>query len=237
VVGSRRNWFTIISFMCLFNRPRWLFMSFYQRASVLWFAKYWQPVVVYTRQERCCSVHYRSAVSCRRQAEIQVVVFTFFLFESDVFYCTGKRELAIVCEGVCSGSLATGVQCFLVCVCLFSVLTAWLILLLRLEFWIHISQSCCLVIFTLHLLISPPLFCLNFWFYCFHSLFFVALFFRYFVFIFWLLLAVVYFLVFPPVINILCTQLFTIYVANSCIIPTTLRQMDEICTLLSDYGT
>jgi hypothetical protein len=55
VVESRRNWFTIISFLGLFNRPRWLFMPFYQRASVLWFAKYWQPVVVYTREERCFS--------------------------------------------------------------------------------------------------------------------------------------------------------------------------------------
>jgi hypothetical protein len=65
-----------------------------------------------------------SAVSRRTQAEIQVVVFTFFLFEFDVFCCTGKRELSIVCEGVCIGSLATGVKCFLVYVYLFSVLTA-----------------------------------------------------------------------------------------------------------------
>jgi hypothetical protein len=35
-----------------------------------------------------------------------------------------EREIAVVCEGVCRGSLATGEKCFLVYVHLFAVLTA-----------------------------------------------------------------------------------------------------------------
>lgn len=174
VVGSRRNWFTIISFLGLFNRPRRTFISFYQKASVLWFAKYWQPIVVYTRQERGFSQNTsRNSGGCFHF--LSVWIWCFF------FYCTGKRELAIVCEGVCSGSLATGVKCCLVYVGLFSVLIALLILLFRLKFRIHILHGCCPVIFTLHLLVLSPLFYLYYRFYRFLSLFFFALFFRYFV--------------------------------------------------------
>jgi hypothetical protein len=76
-------------------------------------------------ETRCSGTHGRT-VTRRIQEEMQVDIFTFFLFRSDVLYCTGKGELAIlrVCDGACRGPLATGVKCFLVYVYLFSVLTA-----------------------------------------------------------------------------------------------------------------
>jgi len=170
VVGSRRNWFTIISFLGLFNGAGWTFMPCYQRASVLWFAKYWQPVVVYTRQERGFSQNTsRNSGGCFHF--LSVWIWCFLLHWK-------TRTHNFMWRGL-HGSLATGVKCFLVYVYLFSVLTEWLILSFRLQFWIHISRSCCPVIFTLHLLIS---FCPSFFFtfisgfivsfLCFSSLYF-----------------------------------------------------------------
>lgn len=84
VVGSRRNWFTIISFLGLFNRPRRTFISFYQKASVLWFAKYWQPIVVYTRQERGFSQNTsRNSGGCFHFLSVWIWCFFFIALENE----------------------------------------------------------------------------------------------------------------------------------------------------------
>jgi hypothetical protein len=182
--------------------------------------------------------HDRSAVSPRTQAEIQVVVFTFFLFESDVFYCTGKRELAIVCEGFCSGPLATGVKLLLGYVYLFQFLPQDSYCFFGWGFG-YTFPSVVAPLFSPKIcwfFTPPPPLCLYFRFYCFLSLFFRRS-------------------VFPDIlcslfncflllfISLSSQQLLKYYarncaviIPNSCMISAFRRQVDEICTLLRDYG-
>lgn len=118
---------------------------------------------------RSDGTHSRNTVGLRAQEIIQMDVFTFFWFRLDVLYCIWKWELTTLCEGDQPRSIGHRCEVFLgLCLISFTVLSAWLmqwalLLLLQLEFCVHILQ-CCDPLFFLSLFVF-------FLFICFYFLF------------------------------------------------------------------